>query len=268
LKRVDLEDRGVAWTNYLAETKSATSAILASLWEDSLDEPGESVRLVDFDADGESKILEAIGFANSTLSDAQVRQRVAALSADDRKAVMDAYVGSRGNRRHRPGRAFEATDYRFELVTDYGAFRDMQRHRLLTIEWQPLTTELGFDTPDLIVEAGLAADYEAALQRSRELYELLRDEFPQQAQYAVALAFRIRYVMQFNAREAMHMIELRSGPQGHPSYRRVAQEMHRQIASVAGHHLVANAMSYVDHSDIDLERLEAERAAERARQSR
>ena len=153
-------------------------------------------------------------------------------------------------------------------MTDYGAFRDLQRHRLLTIEWQPLTTELGYDTPELIEEAGYGAEYAASLDRSRDLYETLKDEFPDQAQYAVALAFRIRYVMQFNAREAMHMIELRSGPQGHPSYRRVAHEMHRQIGEVAGHHAIANAMTYVDYSDTDLERLEAERAAERARQSR
>jgi thymidylate synthase ThyX len=106
------------------------------------------------------------------------------------------------------------------------------------------------------------------MERSRELYEAMLPEFPHQAQYAVSLAYRIRYVMQMNAREAMHLIELRSGPQGHPSYRRVAQEMHRQIADVAGHTAIADAMIYVDHGDIDLERLEAERAAERARTQR
>ena len=177
-------------------------------------------------------------------------------------------MGERKNRRHRPGRAFERTDYRFELVTDYGAFRDLQRHRLLTIEWQPLTVELGYDVPDIIREAGLADRYEEALARSAALYYEMRDEFPDQAQYAVALAFRIRYVMQMNAREAMHLIELRSGPQGHPSYRRVAHEMARLIADEAHHNGIAAAMSYVDFSDTDLERLEAERAAERQRQNK
>ena len=81
----------------------------------------------------------------------------------------------------------------------------------------------------------------------------------------MALAFRIRYVMQMNAREAMHLIELRSGPQGHPSYRRVAHEMVRLIRHEAGHHGIADAMQFVDFSEIDLERLEAERSAERAR---
>ena len=153
-------------------------------------------------------------------------------------------------------------------MTDYGAFRDLQRHRVLPIEWQPLTSDLGFDVPEVIQEAGLAERYEESLLRSADLYYDMREELPEQAQYCVALAFRIRYVMQMNAREAMHLIELRSGPQGHPSYRRVAQEMARLIRDVAGHAAIADAMKFVDFSDTDLERLEAERNAERIRLNR
>ena len=181
---------------------------------------------------------------------------------------MRTYVGDRQNRRHRPGRAFESTDYRFELVTDYGAFRDLQRHRLLTIEWQPLSVDLGYDVPEIVREAGLANRYQESLERSAALFYEMREEFPEQSQYAVALAFRIRYSMQMNAREAMHLIELRSGPQGHPSYRRVAHEMARLIREEAGHAGVAAAMKYVDFSETDLERLEAERTAERNRLNR
>jgi thymidylate synthase ThyX len=124
---------------------------------------------------------------------------------------------------------------------------------------------LGYDVPEIVREAGLAATYEESLARSAEFYHDMYEEFPDQAQYAVALAFRIRYVMQMNAREAMHLIELRSGPQGHPSYRRVAHEMARLIREEAGHSTIADAMTYVDFSETDLERLEAERAAERNR---
>ena len=81
----------------------------------------------------------------------------------------------------------------------------------------------------------------------------------------MALAFRIRYVMQMNAREAMHVLELRSGQQGHPVYRRVVQQMHRLIAERAGHHLIADAMTFVDHGEHELERLDAERRAEARR---
>ena len=174
-------------------------------------------------------------------------------------------MGERTNRRHRPGRAFERTDYRFDVVTDYGAFRDLQRHRMLTIEWQPLGAALGYDVPEVVAEAGLGERYTASLERSRELYEALVPTFPDQASYAVALAYRIRYTMQMNAREAMHLLELRSGPQGHPSYRWVAQEMHRQIGERAGHRLIAEAMSHVDYGAEDLERLESERRAEQRR---
>ena len=154
------------------------------------------------------------------------------------------------------------------MITDYGAFRDLQRHRMLTIEWQPLNVDLGYDVPEIIVEAGLAPVYEESLARSAEFYRDVCEEFPEQAQYAVALAFRIRYVIQMNAREAMHLIELRSGQQGHPTYRRVAQEMARLVRDDAGHELIADAMKYVDFSETDLERLEAERAAERNRLNR
>jgi thymidylate synthase ThyX len=268
LKRLDVPDRGVAWTDYLATTRGATRDLVASLLADSDDVAEESVSLVAFDPAGETRILEAIVAANSTAGSGATRGAVARLNEADRARLFTTYVGERGNRRHRPGRAFEATDYRFELVTDYGAFRDLQRHRLLTIEWQPLTTDLGYDVPQVIIDAGLREPYEESLARSAALYQDMVDEFPEQAQYAVALAFRIRYTIQLNAREAMHLIELRSGPQGHPSYRRVAHEMARQIGDVAGHHLVADSMSFVDFSDVDLERLNAERTAERNRQNR
>jgi thymidylate synthase ThyX len=269
LKRLDVPERGIAWTKYLADTKGATHALLQSMeTNDDIAECEESVRLVSYDPAGETHVLEAIVFANSTSSHDDAQRRVRDMSADDRRALFKTYVGSRGNRRHRPGRAFERTDYRFEIVSDYGAFRDLQRHRMLTVEWQPLTVDLGYDIPEVVVEAGLGDRYEESLRRSAELFYDVRRELPEQAQYCVALAFRIRYVMQMNAREAMHLIELRSGPQGHPSYRRVAQEMARLIREEAGHESIADAMTFVDFSDTDLERLEAERAAERNRLQR
>lgn len=271
LRRLDVPERGLAWTEYLAESHEGTSRLVAELCEGgdrAVGEGSDYVRLVDFDPQGEDRVLEAIVFAASSLTHEAAAARVATLSAQERQSLFDAYVGPRGNRRHRPGRAFERTQYRFEVVSDYGAFRDLQRHRLLTIEWQPLSVDLGFDVPDIVEEAGLAARYRESLLRSAELYDDVHELFPDQAQYCVALAFRIRYVMQMNAREALHVIELRSGPQGHPSYRRVAHEMARLIRDEAGHRAIAGAMSYVDFSDTDLERLAAERAAERNRLNR
>ena len=276
LQRVDRPDRGGAWGEYLTTTRTDTARVVGELFPDLVDpgtdHPGgpsgqATVELLDFDPDGEDKVVAAIVAPRTARPEAEVLERVRLLEAEEKRSILAAYVGERSNRRHRPGRAFERTDYRFDVVTDYGAFRDLQRHRILTIEWQPLGAALGYDVPEVVEEAGLTDRYTASLERSRDLYESLAPSFPDQSSYAVALAFRIRYTMQMNAREAMHLLELRSGPQGHPSYRWVAQEMHRQIAERAGHRLLAEAMSHVDYGAEDLERLESERRAEQRRNS-
>jgi thymidylate synthase ThyX len=137
---------------------------------------------------------------------------------------------------------------------------------MLTIEWQPLTTRHGYVTPEAIDDAGLREAFDEAMQRSAALHDALRERFPAEAAYAVSLAYRVRYVMQLNAREAMHLIELRTQPAGHPEYRRVCQEMHRLIDEQAGHHAVAELMRFVDFGNPELERLDAERRAEARRQ--
>ena len=220
---------------------------------------------MDFDPDGENKIVAAACYAYSHLSESQIMARVDKMSTEEKTDILRHYVGERENRRHRPGRAFERTDYRFDVLSDYGAFRDMQRHRLLTIEWQPLTPYHGYARPDLVDAAGVADEFDETMERSASLYDALVSDHPSQASYAVSMAYRIRYSMQFNAREAMHMLELRSSPQGHPSYRRVALEMHRLIAEKAGHHAIAAAMSHMTTEAPELERLEAERRAEARR---
>ena len=199
------------------------------------------------------------------LPESVIQDRVQSMSTEERLEVVRRYTGERTNRRHRPGRALERCDYRFDVISDYGAFRDLQRHRLLTVEWQDLTPAHGFTMPESVVAAGGDEPYTAAMARSATLYELLRDRFlPGQASYAVALAYRIRYAMQFNAREAMHLLELRTSPQGHPEYRKVCQQMHRLIAEAAGHWAIAALMGYVDLADYEhdgLERLAGERRA-------
>ncbi|HEV3368834.1 MAG TPA: FAD-dependent thymidylate synthase [Acidimicrobiales bacterium] len=276
LQRVDVAERGGEWTAYLAATREDTARVLDRLWPDDppgftdgtggpSGEPPAEVTLLDFDPEGEDKVLAAACFSQGSGSEVEALRRVRLLNGEERVALLSAYVGERTNRRHRPGRAFERTDYRFELVTDYGAFRDLQRHRMLTIEWQRLGIALGYDMPELVADAGVGESYRATIDRAEDLYRTLQPHFPEQASYAVALAHRIRYVMQCNAREAMHLIELRSGPQGHPAYRRVAQQMHRAIAEQAGHHAIAATMTFVDHGATELERLESERRAERRR---
>jgi len=258
LTRVDLPARGGAWIEYLQATESDTRAAVRGFWPPEAPQPGVRVALTDFDPVGEDKVVAAICYSQTNLSDEELSRRIGALSGEQRAALLAAYVGIRSNRRHRPGRAFERTEYRFEIVADYGAFRDLQRHRMLSIEWQPLGTDLGYEIPELVNQAGLQDEYAESLERSRALHDALARYFPDMCGYAVALAYNIRFTMQMNAREAMHVLELRSSSQGHPTYRKVAQEMHRLIADVAGHRAIAAAMSFVDHGDADLGRLDAE----------
>jgi thymidylate synthase ThyX len=265
LTRVDRPDRGLAWSAYLARTRQDTAEVVGRIFGNDPVDARPTVTLTDFDPEGEDKVLGAICYPHVDLPDDQVLARVRRLSTDERVSLLRAYVGNRANRRHRPGRAFERTDYRFDVLVDYGAFRDLQRHRMLTIEWQPLSPRHGYEVPMPMRDADVGDRFEDAMTRSAELYDALEPELPLEAPYAVSLAYRIRFAIQMNAREAMHVLELRSSPQGHPSYRRVCQEMHRLIAERAGHRALAGAMSHVDHDDHDLERLASERAADARR---
>jgi hypothetical protein len=231
-------------------------------------EPAPDVTLVDFDPDAEVKVVASMLYAHTDRPEIEIEDRVRSMTTDERMAVVRAYCGDRTNRRHKPGRALERANYRFDVLTDYGAFRDLQRHRMLTIEWQRLTPRHGYTRPESVDAAGMADRFDEAMERSEALFDDLEPDFPEQASYAVALAYRIRFVMQLNARAAMHMLELRTTPQGHPAYRWVAQQMHERIAHEAGHHAVAELMRFVDHeSEPELERLEAERRAEARRQT-
>jgi thymidylate synthase ThyX len=273
LKRVDVPERGGVWSTYLEETRRDTRDVASRLVERGrapspsrglTQAVGDEVTLTDYDPDGEVKVVAAALYAVSSRPDAELVEIARRMTADERNAVLAAYVGKRLNRRHRPGRAFERTAYRFDVLGDYGAFRDLQRHRLLTLEWQRLTPRHGYVVPEAVAAAGAADEWRSVLAESAELHDAIEAAgLPEVASYAVSMAYRVRFYMAMNAREAMHVIELRTTPQGHPSYRRICQAMHRLIG--ARHPAIAAAMTFADHSAVDLERLEAERAAERRR---
>ena len=269
LARLDQPNRGGRWIDYFAETRRAFAAAAAPFVDAAIAEPRDEVTLTDFDPDGEIKVAAAALYNASALPDDQLLAIARGMSSDDRAALLRAYVGDRANRRHNPGRAFERTSYRFDVLADYGAFRDLQRHRLLTLDWQPLSARHGYTEPAAIEEAGALGDWRAVMDESAALYDqLIAGGLRGAAPYAVVMAYRVRFYMDMNARQAMHVIELRTSPQGHPSYRRVCQLMHRAIADQAGHRAIAGAMLFVDHSSVELERLQSERNMERKRRSR
>ncbi len=268
--RVTRPDRGGEWMRYLEERAHA-----AERWADRLglsdrspgSADGPSVTLLRAEGD-EDDLLAALLFEAGACSEEEAHRALATLDGEERAELLEDLAGERSNRRYRPGRGLEALRYRFEIVADYGAFRDLQRHRMLTVQWQALTPDLGAGVPEQVELAGCGEEYRRALEVSRSEYERLRDSgLAVCAPYALCLGYRIRFILDLNAREAMQLIELRSGREGHPSYRAVAHEMHAQIASV--HPAVAALMVHVDRrTEPRLERILSEmrshvRAAQR-----
>jgi thymidylate synthase ThyX len=259
--RVERPDRGGEWVSYLEQRERAAERWVARLGLDGrADDRGghrPSVRLLHVDGD-EDALLAALLFEGAGVSEEETRIRLSALGPDERGALLADLVGARANRRHRPGRGFEALRYRFEVVSDYGAFRDLQRHRMLTVQWQRLGPHLGAGVPGEVEAAGCGDAMRRAYEVSAAEWERLAGEGrAREAAYALCLGFRIRYVLDLNAREAMQLIELRSGREGHPSYRAVAHEMHRLIGEV--HPAVAAAMRHVDtEAEPRLERILSE----------
>jgi thymidylate synthase ThyX len=259
VKRVGMPDRGGEWIDYLRDlrARAAAGAERFGLGDRPVGE-APSVRLLRAEG-SEEDLLAACLYEAAALSEHELRAAVAELSPAERAACILAYAtGERRNRRHKPGRGFEALRYRFEIVSDYGAFRDLQRHRMLTCQWQSLGCELGAEVPEEVEEAGFGDSYREGLELSRAEWERLRAEgLVEESSYAVSLAYRIRYVLDLNAREALHLIELRSGREGHPAYRAVALEMLEQVAQL--HPTVAEVMRFADReTEPRLERLQGE----------
>jgi thymidylate synthase ThyX len=177
---------------------------------------------------------------------------------DKRKNVINSYMGERTNRRHKPGRALEKIHYSWDIVSDYGIFRDLQRHRMVdSLDWQLLSPRFGYSLPEIVEEAGFSGLYEECFDLSLQLYSLLQQDSQTVAQYATLLGHKMRWRVTFNARQAFHLLELRTSKQGHPGYRQLAQQMHLKIAEV--HPLIASSMNFVDYSEnSELSRLDSE----------
>jgi thymidylate synthase ThyX len=189
---------------------------------------------------------------------------VRSLTNEQRVKIIRTYTQFRSNRRHRPGRAFEMVDYTFEMFTNFGMFRDLHRHRLLTIERQLLSTRYGYDIPQEIIDLGISKDFKDCMYKSHEVYEMVSKQMPEQAQYVVNFAFRYPYFLKINLREACHMIELRTLPQGHADYRSVCQRLFKYIKQA--NPILAEGIKFVDLNTYELERFATEKKSEKKKQ--
>lgn len=245
---------------YLAETFSAVRALSSQLLAQSSVSPSRSVTLVDYDETAEEKIVAAILYPHLQHSLSQLKQIVNGLSPEQRRRILDEYLQRRRHRRDKPGRALEHVYYTFDIVGNLGLYRDLQRHRILTQERQDFTTVHGYDTPLEIEKAGFQSTFTDCMEQAAQLYEQLVHDFPLEAQYVVPFAYRVRWYMKMNLREAVHIGELRTMPQGHPDYRSIVQEIWRQIALV--HPTLARSAQFIDWSTYRLGRLQAEMRTE------
>jgi len=260
LERADKPERGGATVAYMSRTKAGMKTLTEKYLPSGYADANDPVRLSKYWPANELDLVADMMYEHSDQSLADIQRHVEKLKYKDKERIFRTYMGERLNRRHRPGRAVEKAHYSWDLVCDYGIFRDLQRHRMVDdLEWQALTPRYGFEVPDLVEQAGLSDDFEKCFDLSAALYsELQAADYMQEAQYATLLGHKMRWKLTYNAREAFHLHELRTSPQGHPGYRKLVQQMHEKLAEV--HPLMAESMIFFNKGDDPkLTRLAAER---------
>lgn len=260
---------GRSMQHYIKETKNIILELTRShLSKIILDQDPDYVNLLYFENnfEAEIKIASAILYEQAQgHSLAKITNYVKSLSKEERHKIINIYTSLRTNRRQRPGRAFEMIDYTFEMFTNFGMFRDLHRHRILTLERQLLSTKHGYDIPKEIIDIGIVKDFKDCMYKCDEVYKNLVKEYPEEAQYVVNFAYRYPYFMKLNLREATHMIELRTSPQGHPDYRSICQAMFNKIKIV--HPILSKGIKFVDLNNYKLERLASEKKLEKKRRN-
>ena len=260
LERADMPDRGGAYSMYKSVTNRSLKRLTKKYLPKAYSMETNDVALSDHWPLNELDIVPDILYQNSSLSLSEIRHEVNAWTYERKLKVFETYIGERMNRRHKPGRAFEKIHYSWDIICDYGIFRDLQRHRIVDdMEWQELTPRYGYDCPEIIDQAGLTDLYEECFDMSLALHSLLSGNgYLLESQYATLMGHRMRWKVTMNAREMIHFIELRTSPQGHPGYRKIAKKMYDILYDV--HPIMASSMIFVNKDeDPELSRLAAER---------
>ena len=259
------DKHGKTLQSYFENTRAAIYNIAQNHIKNiKLQENLQYVKLLYFENnfEAEVKVVSAILYEHAQGQSLEaIIQYTRSMTPQERHKIIQEYTKFRANRRHRPGRAFEMIEYTFELFTNFGMFRDMHRHRILTLERQLLSTRHGYDIPSEVIELGIVKDYRDCMYKSNEAYKNISKNMPDEAQYVVNFAYRYPYFIRLNLREACHLIELRTVPQGHSDYRNICQKMFEQIKRI--HPVFADGMKFVDLKTYNLERLNAEKDSEK-----
>lgn len=261
LERADKPERGGAMVAYRSDTYAAMKKLAKqTLPQRHSDQTQQAVQLTGYWPKNELNLIPDMLYEHSNLSLQEIKAEVETWPYAQKEQVFQTYMGERLNRRHKPGRAIEKAHYSWDVVCDYGIFRDLQRHRIVDdLAWQELTPRYGYDIPQLVEKAGLSEQFERCFELSLQLHSALQQAgYEAEAQYATLLGHKMRWKVTYNAREAFHLHELRTAPQGHPGYRKLVLQMHEKLREV--HPLLGQAMKFVNQDESpELTRLAAER---------
>lgn len=240
----ELDENSQNKTSRLADARSKNNDI-------------KQVDLVEWDVDAEDKIVASILYKYANVGYQEIKDAVSKMTPAQKASIIQKAIAGRKVRQHRLIRAFENTYYKFDIVINLGAYRDLHRHRMLTQERQRFTTELGFDVPSDLKNAKLEKAYIDAAEAIGRFYRKLKKNYPDQAQYVVMMGHRTRWYQWENLRQLAWEAELRTGPQGHPDYRKIEQEKVKLVKKV--HPVLTAALKFVDFKDYDLARRESEK---------
>ena len=258
---------GKALQDYLNDLKKLAKKNLKEITQKNiLSKPITNLVEHESETDAINKIITASLYEQSpSMPYKAILDAVKKMPMTKKKKIIESLANLRRNRRHRPSRAFEMTNYTFDLINNFGMFRDFHRHRALTLERQLLTTDHGYVTPKEITILGMEKEYKECMDKTKIVFNKIRAKHPEQAQYVVNFAYNYPYFMRLNLREATHLIELRTVPQGHVDYRKVAQDMFKQINKV--HPTLSKIIKFADMNEYELERFESEKRTEEKRKN-
>ena len=246
----------IGFQSFLTESQGVLNKFISSHKTTVNSESENHVQLHSYEHDAEEKIIATLLYPNTHSSFQEALSLSQSLTDDERVEIFQSLSHTRENRRHKLPRALEMANYTFEITADYGAYRDLHRHRTLTQERQILSTHHGFEIPQILRDTGFSHQYSDAMEFAGQVSDQISTTFPQESQYVVPLGYRVRWMMQINLRALCWLIELRSQPQGHESYRSIAIQMYEQVIRV--HPRLASLIKFVDTNSYDYGRISAE----------
>lgn len=257
VRRSDLTHKYQKTYTQFVEQMDKDLGILAENYAPEIEENKEpGVKLIQFDPESPTKVAGALLFSHSTASLHDLQKFCTKLPEEELLRILDVSATYRENRRHKSPRALEHAEFTFEILSDFGVYRDLQRHRILTQERQLLSCSYSYYIPKEIIGTEMEKDYRDAMDTAKKSYDSIAEELPEEAQYVVPMAYNIRWYFHVNLRSLQWLCELRSSPAGHPTYRHIAQEMAKQVCDAIPS--FERFFKFVDFEGYDLGRVDQE----------